>query len=110
MPVLVAALTALAVVAGLATSWPWDLVALAGVLAGLVIIARLGHRSLVDELVLAGFVGGVLLLIVSYLATSVFYVPDWLPAGAGLGLRLAVLALGLAAVALPTGSHIDSRP
>jgi hypothetical protein len=101
MRLLVSVLTAVAVVAGLATPWPWDLLALAGLVAGLGIIAQVGGRSLVADLVFAGFVGGLLFIVVSSLATSVFYGPDWLPPSAGVALRLAVLALGLATVALP---------
>jgi hypothetical protein len=112
---LVAALAAVTAVAALATPWPWDLLPLLGLLAGLLVVARFGRWSsyrgqgwrcvangLIDELVLAGFVTGVLFIVASNLATSVFYGPPWLPAGASLGLWLGVAALGLAAVLLPT--------
>lgn len=102
MRVFVAALTAIAVVATLATPWPWDLLPVAALVATLGLVTQLAHRSLVEQVVLAGFVGGALFLIVSHLATSVFYGPDWLSMGPSLGLRLAVLALGLATTALPT--------
>jgi hypothetical protein len=112
---LVAALAAVTVVAGLATPWPWDLLPSLGLFAGLLLMARFGRWSpyrgqgwrgvangLLDEVVLAGFVTGVLFIIVSSLATAIFYGPPWLPAGAALGLGLGVVALGLAAVLVPT--------
>ena len=112
---LVGALAAITVVAGLATPWPWDLLPLLGLLAGLLLVARFGRWSpyrgqgwrgvangLIDQLVVAGFVSGILFIVVSSLATAVFYGPPWLPVGASLGLELGVAALGLAAVLVPT--------
>ena len=111
----VAALAAVTVVAGLGTPWPWDLLPVAGLFTGLLLVARFGRWSpyrgqgrrgvqngLLDELVLAGFVAGILFIVVStLLSVALFYGPPWLPAGADLALRLGVVALGLATVLGP---------
>jgi hypothetical protein len=110
----VAALTAVTVVAGLATPWPWDLMPVAGLFTSLLLVARFGPwspypghsrrglvKGLLDELVLTGFVAGILFIVVSTLSITLFYGPPWLPAGADLALRLGVVALGVATVLAP---------
>lgn len=110
----VAALAAATVIAGLATPWPWDVLPVAGVLTCLLLLAWFGPWSpyrgqgrggvamgLLDEVVLAGFVAGILFIIVSTLSSALFYGPPWLPARAELALRLGLLALGLATVLVP---------
>lgn len=110
----VAALAAATVIAGLATPWPWDLLPVAGVFTCLLLMARFGPwspyrgqgrrgvaKGLLDEVILSGFVAGILFIIVSTLSIALFYGPPWLPARADLALRLGVVALGLATVLVP---------
>lgn len=119
----VATLTAVIFVGGLATPWPWDLLPVAGLFTGRLLVARFGRWSpyrgqgrrgvangLLEELVLAGFVAGILFIVVSTLSSvALFYGPPWLPPGADLALRLGVVALGLATVLLPVG-HAPKLP
>ncbi len=118
---LVAALSAVALVVCLATTWPLDLLPLASLLASLLLVARFGHwnpyraqgwrgvaKALRDEILLAGFVAGILFIVLSGLVTGVMTGQPWLPARASVVLRLAVVALGVSAVVVPvrsTGRH-----
>ena len=111
---LVAALSAVALVVWLATTWPLDLLSLASLLASLLLVARFGHwnpyrgqgwrglaKALRDEILLAGFVAGILFIVFSSLVTGVMTGQPWLPARASVVLRLAVVALGVSAVVVP---------
>ena len=114
---LVAALSAVALVVCLATTWPLDLLPLASLLASLLLVARVGHwnpyrgqgwrgvaKGLRDEILLAGFVAGLLFIVLSSLVTGVMTGQPWLSAGASVVLRLAIVAVGVSSVVVPASS------
>ncbi len=114
---LVAALSAVALVVCLATTWPLDLLPFATLLTCLLLVTRFGRwnpyrgqgwrgvaRGLRDEILFAGFVVGILFIVLSSLVTGVMTGQPWLSAGASVLLRLAVVALGVSAVVVPVSS------
>jgi polyhydroxybutyrate depolymerase len=111
---LVAALSVTALVAGLATPWPLDLLPVAGLVGSLLLVARFGRWSpyrlragrgvvagLRDSLLLAAFVSGLMLVVVSSAVPGVLTGQPWLTPTGALALRLGVVVAGVLAVLVP---------
>lgn len=99
----------------LAVPWPWDLAVPGAVLAGLLVLAASSRgnpyrshglqgitRGLRDDLLLAGFLAGVVLLLVSGLVSSSISGQPWLSPPASLAVQGLVVVLGISSLIVPT--------